>query len=576
MCRLENLLLLILVIVVTGCAQPVRQNIGNEHITGVVSTPHDNQGVAQDIPSLARSPLSVSLPPPRPIPPMERYTVVVYDAPVRTLLFALAQDLALNLDLHPNLSGNVTLNAIEQPLPAILDRIAAQLPVRWQLTDNVLRVTPDTPFLRQYTVDYPNIQRDTSHTISIATQITAPGGTDNISQTTIEGTTNHRFWSELTRNIEAIVSSTQTSPESVTTDAALSDSSGLQALSAVTAHPETGTLLVRATAQQHAQVQEFLDRTLRSARRQVLLEATIVEVELSDDFQQGIRWDFLREKNSFFRFESLPGGTSSALPGGTPPSGIVPSMGRIEFLRPFGSNLLDFSLQLLQSFGTTKVLSSPKLSVLNNQTALLKVVESRVYFTLTATFQPGSDSTPGTWVVTSTPNTVPVGFLMAVTPQISAHGEVILNLRPTISRLVGYVRDPAVAVNLAIARGSGGIGSLPEVESRVPEIQTREIESVIRVRDGEIAVLGGLMRDEVRDGEDGIPGASRLPVIGDLFKFRNNQSRKTELIIFLRPRVIDDPSLQTGYRDFAQNLPSPDFLTQEIQNPALFSGGHAR
>jgi hypothetical protein len=105
---------------------------------------------------------------------------------------------------------------------------------------------------------------------------------------------------------------------------------------------------------------------------------------------------------------------------------------------------------------------------------------------------------------------VPVGFLMNVTPQISANDEIILNLRPTISRLTGFVEDPGVALSLALARQSGA--TLPDVSSRVPEIQTREMESILKLRDGQIAVLGGLMREECWDGEDAVPGASRLPV----------------------------------------------------------------
>jgi general secretion pathway protein D len=147
---------------------------------------------------------------------------------------------------------------------------------------------------------------------------------------------------------------------------------------------------------------------------------------------------------------------------------------------------------------------------------------------------------------------------MNVTPQISASGEVVLNLRPTISRLTGYVDDPGVALSLALARQSGA--NVPDVSSRVPEIQTREMESIIKVGDGQIAVLGGLMREESMNGEDSIPGARRVPVMGNLFRNRSQRTKKSELVIFLRPVIVNEPSLEGDYRNFSHLLPKSDFL----------------
>jgi general secretion pathway protein D len=147
---------------------------------------------------------------------------------------------------------------------------------------------------------------------------------------------------------------------------------------------------------------------------------------------------------------------------------------------------------------------------------------------------------------------------MNVTPQISESGEVVLNLRPTISRLTGFVDDPGVALSLALARQAGA--TIPDVSSRVPEIQTREMESVIKVGDGQIAVLGGLMREESSDGEDAVPGASRVPVLGNLFRNRTRHSKKSELVIFLRPVIVQDASIEGDYRGFASMLPDSSFL----------------
>lgn len=234
-----------------------------------------------------------------------------------------------------------------------------------------------------------------------------------------------------------------------------------------------------------------------------------------------------------------PAGPSS----GQITGGLLSSVARIDYNRTINQTTIISALRLLESFGTLRVLSSPKVSVLNSQTSILKVVDNEVYFTLSVT--PGtaatatSAATPATY--TTVINTVPVGFLMTVTPQISGHGEVILNLRPTISRITSFATDPSPALATA------------GVVNRIP-VQSREMESILRVQSGDIAVLGGLIQDTRDRKTDGIPGLNGVPVVGDLFKYADNRSRKTELVIFLRPTVLTDSSLG-DYQGFRGMLP---------------------
>jgi general secretion pathway protein D len=535
---------------------------------------------AAEVPGPARR--SLDLPAPAPQAAAERYTLVVNEMPVAELLFTLARDARMNVDLHPEIRGVVTLNAIDQTLPQILDRIAQQVDLRYTLEGNLLTVLPDAPFVRIYRVDYLNMGRDTTSRTAIATQVATTGGTGiegggasgagNNSGAEIVNTSNNRYWDTLVASLTSLLQETDKllpaeavlTPASTGGDAkddadAASRGSRFREAAAVIAQPETGVIAVRATARQHVRVQEFIDSSIGSARRQVLIEATVAEVELSNDYEQGIDWSVIRNDGaSTYGFTLSPGGSLSELPGGSPVTGVAPTLGLIEFARSTTGWDIASALRLLQSFGNTRVLSSPKISVLNNQTALIKVVENLVYFQLTADFTPGTSGSQTTFTVTSTPNTVPVGFLMNVTPQISASDEIILNLRPTISRLTGFVEDPGVALTMALARESGT--DLPDISSRVPEIQTREMESMIKLRDGQIAVLGGLMREESSDGEDAVPGAARVPVLGNLFRNRSRSSRKSELVIFLRPIIVRDASLDGDYRGLAQLLPDGGFL----------------
>ncbi|MBD8525997.1 pilus (MSHA type) biogenesis protein MshL [Pseudomarimonas arenosa] len=585
-----------------ACAhQPL--DVDRAHIT------RDNTATAvvpADIPAPVMQ--SATLPPPRDLPPVETYNVVVNGVPAGELLFALARDANLNVDVHPGIAGTVTLNALDQTLPQILDRISEQVDLRYELRDGTLSARPDTPYLHLYKVDYLNMARNASSTVSIATQVAAPGGVsgesstelNNNSSTLLENTSNNRFWETLVSNITDILRETDKvivegaeNPAQAAAAASAFDqtaaainqqnAAGQAAASAtvpvavaplsatyreaasVISHPETGTLAVRATARQHRLIRQYLDQLIDNAQRQVLIEATVVEVELKDGYQQGINWDLLRASNSRFQLTQAPsGGDSLTLPGGAPTSALTPALGVISHAGALGSTDVSASIRLLESFGRTKVLSSPKISVLNNQTALIKVVDNLVYFTLTLTTQRGESSSGGGFTditVTSEPTTVPVGFLMNVTPQVGDDGRVTLNLRPTISRLARYVEDPAVALSLALARGFDG--DIPEVQALVPEIQTREMESIITIRDGQTAVLGGLMRDQSDRNSDAVPGLGRLKGVGNLFKYRNDVGSKSELVIFLRPTIIRDPSLQGDYRGLADRLPGADFFDSQ-------------
>jgi MSHA biogenesis protein MshL len=197
-----------------------------------------------------------------------------------------------------------------------------------------------------------------------------------------------------------------------------------------------------------------------------------------------------------------------------------------------------------------RVLSSPKISVLNNQTAVLKVVDNLVYFTIQATQSQSTAGGPGIATFSTQVNSVPVGFIMSLVPQISDADTVLLNLRPTISRKIGDVSDP----NPELAK----VG----VTSLIPVIQTREMESVLRVQSGQVAVLGGLMQDANSRVEDAIPGLRDIPGLGRLFEQRRDTNQKTELVIFLRPVVIREASLEGDFAGFRNQLPGPDFFSK--------------
>ncbi|MBK7237234.1 MAG: pilus (MSHA type) biogenesis protein MshL [Sterolibacteriaceae bacterium] len=590
-----------LLVLLAGCTTAPTLGPSNKHIG---TEPAKPAAPVATIPQPVDIP--AALPRPKAVPRLDTYSVVVNNVKVQELLFALARDAKINVDVHPGLDGTITLNAIDQTLPQLLSRIARQVDMRYEIDGPNLIVMPDSPFLRTYRVDYVNLSRDTTGAVSINTQITSGGsgssssgsgnvgisalGGSNNSTTEVRNTGKNRFWETLEKNIKDILRETdkilpegssetvienedlqtttgsgaqtgskttrrQSAPASLagSPSAATLQTTGTQIVrrttfreaASVIVNPESGIVTVRATARQHEKVQEFIDLVMTSAKRQVLIEATIAEVTLGTGYQQGIDWSRLRPDGSGF-------GVSPAQLGANPTSNITP------FVLNYSTagktlNVLS-TINLLERFGTVKVLSSPKLSVLNNQTALLKVVDNIVYFEVkadtTTTANVGT-----TTAFTTTPRSVSVGLVMSVTPQISENDNIVLNVRPTISRVTALARDPNPSIPA-------------NIPNNVPQIQTRELESVLRVSNGDIAVLGGLMEDRVDYKTGRVPILGAVPLLGEALTSRDNAVQKTELVIFLRPIVIRDASLEGDYRSYRDRLPTADYF-RDNPNPPL-------
>ncbi len=466
---------------------------------------------------------------PEPTPPLwlERYTVVVNEVPVKELLFALARDAGVNVDIDPTVEGVVILNAIDQTLPQILDRIVRQVGVRYEFEGDNLYVQPDRPFLKTYTIDYVNLSRDMQSSNSVATQVASVSGEGsggNYSKTDVNIISSHRLWESLTSGIAAILGS------------AVGDGEG----TTVVASPESGVVIVNATATQHEVVQAFIDQVLRRAKRQVLIQATIIEVTLNDQYQAGVAWELVNAGGSGIEFTSPSSADiQQTAEGGT---GVYTLTATGESL--LGDHSLTATISLLDRFGETKVLSSPQLMTLNNQTAMLKVVDNVVYFEVTSDTVAGGLGNDPLVTIETDPRVVPVGIIMTMTPQIDDDDVITLNVRPTISRLVAFVNDP----NPELAK--------EDVKNPVPRIAVNEMDSILRLVNGQIGVLGGLMTDDQRDDDAGIPGLKDVSFFGNLFKSKSKSYTKKELVIFLRPTIVKSPSLDGDLNAYRRYLDS--------------------
>lgn len=604
-------------IAVVGCGTlPVARTDGHLKNTAPpeVVTTVDGGRVSSAVPQPVRQ---VPLPP----PPMARveevkYSVTVDKVAAQELLFAISRDTKVNIDVYPGIEGRVTLNAIDQTLKQILTRISNQILMRWEVDGPNIVVRPDTPYLHLYTVDYINMRRESTGVIGVQTQVVGPTGAtaatggQNSSSLRLDNKVTNDFWTTLEKNIrdmlleedkfidrnrrvnQALENRTQSSQNSIDArgsgsagstinSAALGDAtagkgdqsvqgsaaanqtagslsvSSLQDLkeaNPVIVNRETGTISVRANSRVHAKIADFINHLIGSSSRQVLIEATVVEVVLNDKYQSGVDWSALGLQGLGYTFkQSFTGANLQESP-----------FFSLSYRNPNAAAGGDISstVKLLNSFGNTRVLSSPKIMTLNNQTAVMRVVENNIYFSVQSTVTPGNSLSGATATISynTTPNVVPEGFVMNVTPQISGNDMINLNIRPSVTRITSYVNDP----NPDLGRAG--------VISRIPVIQTREFETMMRVASGQTAVLGGLMQDSFQTSRDGLPILARVPVLGDAVSYRNDSGKKSELVVFIRALVIREASVDADLSDYKKYLPDAQFFKDanpsfDLMNP---------
>lgn len=475
-------------------------------------------------------------PPPAPLPAGSHQLVsvsVTDSVPLRDVLIELARESKVNLELDPRIQGGIIFTAHEQPFGEVLKRICSMAGLRATADGNFIHIELDEAFQKTYQLDFLSLSRHTSSETSIATNVfdvnVANGSSgssgssnnngssagENNSTSKVSGNSDADLWSEVNKSITQILAS----------NARKSDKDKNEPNFSI--DKQAGLVTIYGDSRQQYAIETYFNKLRRKAYAQVLIDARIIEVELNDSFKSGINWS-----------SAFSHGVNLAATSTFTPSAL--SAGNV-FTAGYGSGNFGAILNVVRSFGTTRVLSAPRLTVLNNQTAVLKVATNQVYFVTSAQFTTTTNANGATVtstpVYTSTPHTVPVGLVMTVQPAIDAeHNRVTMTLRPTISRIVSEVNDPSIGLNAAQS------GASSNVVSQIPVLAVREMDSVIRLHSGEVAVMGGLMQDSSINQDQGIPPLDAMPVIGTLAKSRDNQGATTELVILLRASIADSPS----------------------------------
>jgi len=419
------------------------------------------------------------------------------------------------------------------------------------------QIQPNQAITRTYDLNYLNLQRqgmtdtrvssgqvtssDNTGVGAAGTTTSSTSSTVNASQLLTSSTVD--FWAEVRAVVEMMIGSDEGSQ--------------------VVVNPQAGLLVVRASSADQQAVEHFLAQAQRNLQRQVILETKILEVNLSDGFQAGINWSFLQGQKGIGlgSFTTTTGNNvagilengingidvQSGLPRGVNIPGI-PLSGPDGVGGVFGATF-DFGnfegvVQLLETQGDVRVLSSPRISTLNNQKAVIKVGTDEFFVTdvsTTTTSLAGGNTAPDL-DITLTPFFS--GISLDVTPQIDENDQVTLHVRPTVSR----VQDQNKSIQLGSA---DNVFNLPLALST-----TRQSDSIVRARSGQVVVIGGLLENRNANNDANLPWASKLPLVGPLFQQQRKSLQQTELVILMRPQVVNDQVWLDELRKSAESFRS--------------------
>ena len=484
----------------------------------------------------------------RPPPIAEpRFDLAVSAAPAQQVFLSIVSGTRYSMMVHPEVSGNISVNLKDVTVREALDTIRELYNYEYRIQGTRIFIQPNTIQTRIFQVNYlagkrqgTSEMRVTSGSISSLNSnggaATGMGtGTVGASTTTTAQQSSHistnsdsDFWADLNTALHAIV--------------------GAEGGRQIIVNPLSGMIVVRGLPTDIRNVESYLRSTQLIVERQVMLEAKIIDVQLSDNFSSGVNWAAF---GTHFSAGPLTPGTllqntgPLVTPGlaSTPGSSLASAAANLGSLFGLAFQTGQFAalLQFLETQGNVQVLSSPRIATLNNQQAVLKVGTDEFFVTGVTT----NTTTSGTSTVSSPTITVQPffsGIALDVTPQIDENNSVILHLHPSVSN----VAEKQKIVNL----GTLGTFQLPLAASTVSET-----DSIVRVQDGNIVAIGGLMKQQQTSDSSGLPGAHTVPVVGTLFGQKNRTGLKSELVILLKSTIIrNDQSWQQDAMDTQERL----------------------
>lgn len=443
----------------------------------------------------------------------ERFSVKVKKATARDFYMGLVKGTGFNMVVHPDVKGSITLDLKDVTLDEVMSITQNLYGHSFKKQGNTYQILSNALRTEVFQINYLDVTRTGDSQIQVSagqvTDVGSKGSGDRSSAlgpsssrgTQITTSSKTNFWADIEQTLKLFIKSEG---------------------GAVIVTPQAGIVVVKAVPEELNAIRGYLQQAELILRRQVVIEAKILEVELKDGFQAGVDWTVLGRpaENKTLTFKT----TQSDISGLTSIGGVFSATAALS----------DFQgmIKLLETQGNVQVLSSPRISTVNNQKAVIKVGSDEFFVTEVSNSQANENAQTQSPSVELTPFFS--GIALDVTPQISGNDEVILHIHPSISS----VRQEEKNIN-----AFGQSFKLPLALSSI-----RETDSIVYAKSGQVVVIGGLMQNNSNDSDAGTPGLHNVPILGHLFKQKRSSSTKSELVILLKPRVIGPE----GWNDLLQ------------------------
>ncbi len=471
--------------------------------------------------------------------PGKLYSLRVREGKLQDVLLALAQDSGENLVVDPEVTGTVTVNLNRVTLEQALDALLNQLGYSYRREGRLIFISKPVMETRIFSVNYVSTNRKGDKTI-VATHGSGAGGEQiSASETRIAGKDETDFWAEIQEGLTAIIFS-EDKPAAVlrARQAGVVSSMSSKDGKKLVISRMTGIIQVRDYPDKLREAARFLEQMETTIQRQVFIEARFLEVTLRKEFQTGVRWDNIQNELLNLDLTELAlswnlfgGGTTNSATGALLVAGAPLAASGAEFV-------LSDLVEALETQGKVKALASPKVATLNNQTAIVKVARQDVYFT--SEISQGDVST----LQSFTPNTIDVGVILDVTPQIGPDGTITMNIHPSITAEFDRVAAPD--------------------GTEFPLLRIRETDTVVKVRDGQTIIIAGLIQESDQRERIGLPCLTNLPTLQYLFGYRSEKTEKTELVILITPTVLTGKRIEEIKSEDLRRL---DVLDQQTGIP---------
>ncbi len=457
---------------------------------------------------------------------------------------AFSKESDLNVVIEPELSGKVTVDLKRVTLREALDTILSPLGWTFRIEERFVRIFRPQMETRLFTVNYLATKRSGKREIyastgggmqsgvSVGQQGVISSGGSRTGYSDLISVDEMDLWKEIHRGLEAIVFGSaeggdrENPPEEEKKSWTRVDGRGRKLI----INKSTGVVWVTDFPGNLNRIASFLELLEGTSQRQVTIQAKIMEVVLSEEYREGINWRVIqglpRSTNLAWGLtdkagtSGFPGGPNGFLIGGqggtsisTPGTFKLNPFGGIFSIGPAGTDvLLSDIVEAISEQGDLKILSSPTISTLNNQKAIIRVANQEVFFIT------GAVATQSTVTQTIQPMTIDVGIILDVTPQIADDGTIMMNIHPSITEKTGE-------------RAS------PDGRTTFPLVSVRETDTTVRVKDGQTIIIAGLMQERKEETRIGVPGLKSVPYLGGLFRHKVETKRNTELVIMITPTL---------------------------------------